>query len=305
MKNTRSPVDDEIVCYCKSKTRADIEAFMNESGASFDKLIKSTGVGTECAACRLNLEVLVGDHFATQGFSPAIVKKTTFMVPADQYNCGYYLHDDVFSTTLRISNPHLPGAKSQVKLSDYAVAMDIYGSNGKPIARKNFDLNVANDFSVNFSQFLKLPNFGWFTVNIVPISPGFVGNSRPQVAIQHGDHCSTYHMQLVKDASLRRTITVPVMNGETKMFFPMVNMTRENAKLSVSLEGIKHYFEAFHVSEIPSNGAVLYSIDDSFPDLPDNNIIIATVESNVPLRRYFFVVHQDGSLSMDHFPNSR
>ncbi|RCK33572.1 (2Fe-2S)-binding protein [Thalassospira xiamenensis] len=305
MKNVPLSTGDEIVCYCKSKTRADIEAFMHESGASFDKLIKTTGVGTECAACRLNLEVLVGDHFASQSFSPAIVKKTSFMVPADQYNCGYYLQDADFSTTLRISNPYLPVTKTQVQLSDYSVVIDVYHADGKPHTRKKLDLKAADDLSVSFSEFPRLPRFGWFTVNILPVSPGFVGNSRPQVAIQHGDHCSTYHMQLVKDASKRRTITVPVIGGETNMFFPMVNMTRENARLTVTLEGIKYPFEASHVSEIPGNGAVFYSIDDSFSKLPEKNIIIATVESNVPLRRYFFVVHQDGSLSMDHFPNSR
>ena len=303
--NKPTSADDQILCYCRSKTHADIKNYMQQEGASFDSLIKSTGVGMDCAACRLNLEVLVGEHFLAQNVAPSLGRKSAFMIPANQYNCGYYLQGSGFSTTLRISNPHLPNARSPIPITDYDVDVRLYDKKGRSVADAAIDLSKASDHSISFSDFPGLPDFGWFTVNIQPKANGFVGNSRPQVAIGHGDHCSTYHMQLGKDASKRRTVTVAAADGKTNMYFAMVNMQRATANVKVTLDGILEPFTAAHTSQIPGLGATLYEVDDAFKGLPDKNILIATVESDVPLRRYFFIKHQDGSLSMDHFPNTR
>ena len=299
------PDGDELLCYCKAKSRADIKRYMLEHNANFETLIRDTGIGAECAACRLNLEAFVGSQYLAENTGPAKSDKKLLMLSTDQYNCGYYLNTKEFRTIVRISNPNMPNSRSPVQIAEYEVHLCIYSSEGAIVDKRKLFLGAAGDHSIELSNIPNLPDFGWFTINARPLTVGFVGNIRPQVAIEHGYRCSTYHPQLVKDASTRRTMTVAVVDGKTNMFFPMINVNRQSANVRITLEGLLEPYERESTSVICGQGAILLSLDETLPGLPDGNIFVATVESDLPLRRYFFVENRDGSLSMDHFPSTR
>lgn len=297
--------DDEIICFCLGKTKADIVSFMASEDSSFESLMERTGVGTKCAACRLNLEVLVGEEYVARTRKAKVTSNAILKTPAYQYNCGYYLVGNGFNTTLRISNPAFPFAKQEIPVATQTAQLKTYSGEGKLISNSEFRLDANEDHSVDFSKIQSIAAYGWFTLDIKPESGGFIGNTRPQVVIAHQDHCSSYHMQLVKDASLKRTVTVPCLKAKTGMFFCLINMHNTQTELNIDLDGLHGEYHNSYVGTIGPHSAVLVELDDIFEGLPERNLLVANVEATVPIRRYFFVKHEDGSLSMDHFPNTR
>jgi bacterioferritin-associated ferredoxin len=61
-----TPVDwtppSDLVCFCFGITRETVLAHIRRPGSSYENLIKETQIGTKCTACRMNLEILLGDR---------------------------------------------------------------------------------------------------------------------------------------------------------------------------------------------------------------------------------------------------
>jgi bacterioferritin-associated ferredoxin len=296
---------DDMVCICMNVTRQQILAHQAEPGATFETLVRDTGVGTKCAACRLNLEMVLGEAVEYQPVQARPMALGLLRIPVDHLNCGFYVMEAGCRTVLRVANPQLADARNCFPVPAYRFRLDVYTQTGKTVACRKARIAQNEAVEIDFSTFFGSAAFGWFAVALDPEQPGFVGNIRPQVALIGKDWAATYHMQLARDASTRRTVMVQALGGKTNTILPIVNTNRRATDVRITLRQIDGNYMFDYRVLCPGFGAIRVALDDVALDLPDNGLILVAVESDLPIRRYFLTGHADGSLSLDHFPNTR
>ena len=152
-----------------------------------------------------------------------------------------------------------------------------------------------------------MPVFGWFEAELVPDRDAFVGNARPQVALVGDGWAATYHMQLIRDASHRRTVSVAAVDGRYRTRVPILNTTSRPAKVTLVLSSFESGTSRRIEFDCPPEGMIVPDLDQVFaaPSAFDASFFLLAVESDVPTRRYVLNSHADGTLSLDHFPNTR
>jgi bacterioferritin-associated ferredoxin len=303
--NEQAIAASDLICFCFGTTREEVLAHIRRPGSSYEKLIAETGIGTKCTACRMNLEILLGDHVNFQPLgAPAAVKSAGWKIAADQLNCGFFFVRPEMHTVLRFANPNFP-LNAAAPLSAHDWFLKIFDAAGKVIYRDKGLLDIGGAATIDFSKLAGLPDFGWFTLDMTPREAGFVGNIRPQCLLIGRGWAVPYHGQLTMFASRRRTIMVPTGEGRYDTFFPVINTSAEPNEITIAISGISSDFSDEAKIKIPPYGAWLIDLDSLFRQPPVGQLAIALVTSPQPARHFVMHKQATGSYSVDHFPNTR
>lgn len=298
--------EDRIVCVCFNVRKSTIDAHLRDPEATFQQLVDATGITTKCTACRLNIEVLIGEAVAD---APHKLRddnrRLTFPMRKEFRNCGFFMSADGVETELRIANPIESGLEPS-DLAAYRVEIAAYAPSGKVLGTRHLGLDPDGALVVRLSEFGPLPAFGWFSADLVPSRDAFVGNARPQVALIGPGWFATYHMQLVRDASRRRTVSVAAVDGRYRTRIPVLNVASRPATVTLELVPFGGGPSRRAEMPCPAGGLVVPDLDEVF-GIPaaGADLSLLVVESDVPTRRYVLNSHADGTISLDHFPNTR
>lgn len=310
MSNNDLPRDvpaapSELICFCFDISREAVLAHIRRPGSSYEKLIRETGIGTKCTACRMNLEILLGDHVNFESPGPqAAAKSAGWKIAGDQLNCGFFFVRHEMHTVLRFANPKFP-LNAAAPLAAHDWFLTVFNEDGKAVHRDRGLLDIEGAVTVDFSTLPGLPEFGWFTLDMIPCGKGFVGNIRPQCLLIGRGWAVPYHGQLTMFASKRRTIMVPTGEGRYDTFFPVINTSGESNEIMIAISGISADFSDQAKITIPPYGARLIELDSLFRQPPVGQLAIALVTSPQPARHFVMHRHATGSYSVDHFPNTR
>jgi bacterioferritin-associated ferredoxin len=298
-------VPSDLVCFCFGVSRQTVLDQIRRPGSSYEKLIKETGIGTKCTACRLNLEILLGDHvnFARATSSDQRAPKG-WKIVNDQLNCAFFFARHDMHTVLRFANPKIP-LSTKVPLTAHDWRLTIFSDAGAVIHRDSGVLEVDAAETIDFSKRTRFPKFGWFTLDMLPQNDGFVGNIRPQCLLAGLGWAVAYHPQLTMYAARRRSVMLPTANGRYDTLFPVINTNSSACEVTVSVSGISAAFEDQGSVTIPGYGAHLIDVDAILRQPPPGQLAIALVTSTQPVRHFVMHKHASGSYAVDHFPNSR
>ncbi len=298
--------EDRIVCVCFNVRASKVLAHQRDSNATFQQLVDATGITTKCTACRLNIEVLIGEAVADMPRKPlGETRRMSFPMRKDFRNCGFFMSGEGVETELRIANPTEAGLEYS-DLAEYSVGVAAYTTTGEEIGRRHFALDPAGALVLRLSEFGPLPAFGWFSADLVPSRDAYVGNARPQVALVGEGWFATYHMQLVRDASRRRTVSIAAVDGLYRTRIPVLNVASRRATIILSLSPFGGGPSRQAEMQCPAGGLIVPDLDDVFGPPPTvSTLSLLAVESDVPTRRYVLNSHADGTISLDHFPNTR
>ncbi|MHA1564236.1 MAG: (2Fe-2S)-binding protein, partial [Alphaproteobacteria bacterium] len=98
---TNSPDTSEasqVICLCKGLTRGDILTHFQDPAHNYDTLVRATGVGTQCTACLLDLDLIVdqacGEHATSRVIADPRPQANGhgLKFPIDQANSGLFLN---------------------------------------------------------------------------------------------------------------------------------------------------------------------------------------------------------------------
>lgn len=307
---TRAAANDEdpVICMCCNMRRSEILDYMAQPGSSYDSLTQDLGVGGKCTACRMDLEMLLGQplKFTTVGRRSDLVGAGFGRTRADQLNCGFLRIDDEVETLLRLANPPQPNGSTDI-LADYALTLAVFDAEGRERGRWRGALERGAGRTIDLREVAGPVGYGWFTVDATAKSAGLAGNIRPQVLLKGRGWAAPYHAQLVSMASKLRSVMVASRDGRTGATFPVLNTGRTPAKMTVSLFGTAGPLGERRTA-VPAEGLALFDVDDAFAaELAGHPraILTAVVTTSLPTRRYILVRQDDGAYSVDHFPNTR
>jgi len=299
---------DPVICVCFDKRRSDILAEMQRPGATFSKLVDETGVGRKCTACRMDLEMLLGQPLE---FQPSM-ERSDLVGPglghsmSDNRNCGFFVCTDEIDTVLCVSNHALPTDKN-LQLSTFDYVCDIRSQQGERLATRRGRLEPHGDLLVSMRELVGAIGYGWFILNLIPRSAGLIGNTRPQVLLVGNGWAASYHAQLVSWASKVRSVMVGARDGKTSALFPVLNMELKDAALTVDLYkdgglvGSRQTMVAADSLAVLDVDALFAAEIERYPD----TLFVAVLHSDRPTRRYIAIKHRNGAMSIDHFPNTR
>lgn len=295
----------DVVCFCFGISREQVLDHIRRPGSSYEQLIAETGIGTKCTACRMNLEILLGDnvHFDHVTAKPAATGRD-FRIVNDQFNCAFYFARPEMHTTLRFANPKFP-LNADVPLTEYDWRLAVFSAEGEVVHRDRGLLGIGSACVIDFSTIKSIPSFGWFTLDMDPRGDGYIGNIRPQCLLAGRGWAVAYHGQLTMYAGKRRTIMVPTGEGRYDALFPVINTSARDSEIKVEIAGISAEFSDCGSVTIPRYGARLIDLDALLRQPPSGQLSIAAVTSSEPVRRFVMHRHATGSYSVDHFPNTR
>ncbi len=295
----------DLICFCFGVTRETVLAHIRRPGSSYEDLIKETRIGTRCTACRMNLEILLGDrvNFEAEGAAaPAAARGWT--VVNDKLNCAFFFNRPDMHTVLRFANPRFP-LNAPAPLTAHDWRLNVHDDSGRSVHRDAGVLDIGGEATIDFAGLPGLPAYGWFTLDMLPRGEGLVGNIRPQCLLRGRGLAAVYHGQLTMFATKRRTIMVPTNQGRYETFFPVINTSPRATEVELVLTGIYASFQDKARVPIPAYATRLIDLDAVFHQPPPSQLATVLVTSNQPVRH--FVMHRQatGSYSVDHFPNTR
>jgi bacterioferritin-associated ferredoxin len=294
-----------VICFCFGISRETVLSHIRRPGSSYENLIKETGIGTKCTACRLNLEILLGDHvnFEAAG-SPGLPVRKGWKIVNDQLNCAFFFVRPDMHTVLRFANPNFP-LNAAAPLTAHDWRLTILDDSGNVVHRDKGLIEIGGAFTIDFSKLSGLPPYGWFTLDVLPRAEGFVGNIRPQCLLSGRGWAAAYHGQLTMFANKRRTIVVPTGEGRYQTLFPVINTSAQACDVVLAIKGTTAEFYDEARVTIPRYGARLIDLDEVFRQPPPGQLASTLATSSQPVRHFVMHKQATGSYSVDHFPNTR
>ena len=309
LDNSAGVSGSDIICFCYGVRRADIYEHFKESDASYDTLVAKTRVGTKCTACLLDLDLIVDDASGEravqkvkgdarpEAFGAGLVK-----IPTDQCNSGFFFNRDGMSTIIRFAN-HGPMFEAMPHLSAYRYSLRLISDQGRCVAGSRGRLDVGNDVTIDLAASPDTPPQGWFILSFYPESEGLLGSVRPQIGLQGPNWTTCYHPQYHHYACRGRAIPVEKVNGRFSTDVHMINASRRTTNVIFEVVSSQSSYCAQYRRQLGGYHAALQSMDDAFPNAPNDEVLTVLVRSDNPVRKHILGYLADGTISVDHFPN--
>ena len=92
------------------------------------------------------------------------------------------------------------------------------------------------------------------------------------------------------------------VNGKTNTSLSVINASNREGEFTVELSE-NDYLETY-TDKIFPNGSTLVDLDKKINSFPEDGVLLIAVSSNVPTRKHIIMESENGTISMDHFPNT-
>lgn len=304
--------DSDVICVCFNVTRGGIREFMSRPGADVESLFRETNIGTKCTACMLDLDVILSDIHAGGRISPPpgigsgkMVANGAAMGAVERVDSAFFICENGVITVLRLANFNpLFGDGSESVAHDYRIWL--MAEDGNITARIKGRIEPSEQIDVDFSDVDGCPPRGWFLISLLPLGPGYYGTLRPQALLIGEDWASSYHVQFhyfaTNTTGRRTSVAVKSTAGRTWSSISVINGENRDGRVTFRLSGANG-FEAKHDSHLAVRGSMIIDLDSVFDDLPDDSLLICSVESDLLTRKYLINKQPDGKWGADHFPS--
>ncbi|MCZ6773669.1 MAG: (2Fe-2S)-binding protein [Proteobacteria bacterium] len=305
--------DRRPLCYCFEITADMVRAFFDDHEATIESLIETTGVGTRCTACMLDLDVVLesvhrnapGTAGAAHGRGVA-TRGRGLRQPLDLADSIYFVCYGTVSTSAHIGNyPILFDRDAEA--GPFAYSLFLLAEDGSIAARRRGRVAAREAIEIDFAAIPNCPPRGWCLLSLYPRQLGFRGSIRPYITLVGPDWSAALHMQRHAMASRRGV--------RNTMFLPRDDSGRFDATVSVINSGLRATpvrllltdpysdFATEQQVHLPLRGSTMIDLDTMFPEAPENGFLKLSVFSNEPTRKHIINRHVDGSWSIDHFPD--
>ena len=312
-------MSDEILCYCYKAKKSDVIDSLVYNNYNINKLQKKLKIGTKCGACNADLEFLLENIIKgrkkKQTSRKSLLKKSFFSNMVSKFlpniykyylESAFYIQNSEISTYLICGNWGIDFKKNS-SLVEYECSLKIFGSNGKLYLKKNMTLKQNKSIELDFAQFKKIPEDGWFLFYLQPKSKGLEGSIRPQVLIKGKNFVTSYHPQPHWLACCEKSIIDYLFQGKKRSKLSIINASRNVNKISIFYKNLKNSNgkdELLETFLMPPLSSKLHTLGKNKKNFKDNLKLI-TVKSDYPTRKHIINIQENSSWNIDHFPNAK
>lgn len=304
-----SALNDAPICFCFNVTERDVELHFSANAGTYESLVEQTKVGTKCAACLLDLDLVLSRIHKERREIPVrsgdvIKHQSGFRHAIDFIDSGFFIHDDSITTSVRLANfSQLFGAGASCVPFKYQLI--VFSETGKMIGKRFGHVVSESEVTLNI-----VPSDGskrgWFVISLTACQDGFFGTMRPQVVLRGSKWCATYHTQPHMMASVGKARHEVILQGDGKDLSAavvVVNASSVTASGALVLRNPQDGATHEAAFSLPRNGCNTFDLAHAFPSAPADCPLFVQVRCNQPTRNHIINIHADSSLSVDHFPN--
>ena len=316
LKNSKSRLsvpkensNQKILCACLNVKRNEAIEFLKKPGNSVDGLVEKTGMGTKCAACLLDLDVII-ENVDTKNelkkrddSKSKLLNQTSFgMGSVDRVDSGFFVCNNDINTIIRLANFN-PLFREGAEATPHQFKLMIMEESGRVAAKKTGNIRAGEQININLGKIKNCPNQGWFLLSVIPLGPGYYGTLRPQVLLIGSDWASACHTQFHGFASNKvRRVAVGIKSTNGKTWCKVCVINGENKSGEVTLRAQGSTYKSCFSFTLPSKGSKIINLDSVYQGLPEDEQIVLNVDSKLLTRKYLINTQPDGSWGADHFP---
>lgn len=299
----------KILCACLNVKRDEAIEFLKKPGNSVDALVAKTGMGTKCAACLLDLDVIIENvdkknELKKRDYSKSkLLNQTSFgMGSVDRVDSGFFVCNDAINTIIRLANFN-PLFREGSEATPHKFKLMIMEESGRVAAKKTGYIRAGEQINIDLGKIKNCPTQGWFLLSVIPLGPGYYGTLRPQVLLIGSDWASACHTQFHGFASNKgRRVAVGIKSTNRRTWCKVCIINGENKTGEVALRAEGLTYKSSFSFILPSKGSKIISLDSVYEGLPEDEQIVLNVESKLLTRKYLINTQPDGSWGADHFP---
>jgi bacterioferritin-associated ferredoxin len=304
-----SALSDAPICFCFNVTEQDVKLHFSANAGTYESLVEKTKVGTKCAACLLDLDLVLSRihqerHETHVRAGDVVTHRSGFRHLIDFIDSGFFIYDSTVTTSVRLANfSQLFGAGASCVPFKYQLI--VFSEAGKVIGKRFGHIVAESEVTIEI-----VPNDGskrgWFIISLTARQEGFFGTMRPQVVLRGPNWSATYHTQPHMMASVGRARHEVLLQGDGRdLSAAVVIVNGSSVTASGALVLRNPQDGAIHEASfgLPGNGCNTFDLAHAFPDAPPDRPLFVQVRCNQPTRNHIINIHADSSLSVDHFPN--
>ena len=287
------------ICHCRDITEGDLKSALSGlENPTFELLLKTTGAGSECSACLLDLECFYTEATARPFEDGVMLLKN--VTSGDKKSDGKTLKQKIYSfvdallpDVPRRGHLRMPflfgdgidqeiifsnqgvGYLAKPEIASYKIWIKLRDKRGNALAATNFELLSGDNKHISISEIMNgklLPAVdGSFDIGTIEVkrqstSRGFYGTTRAHTLIKMPGGIASVHMGLPN--TTRQNSTRWVYNpGGQRMFISFVNWWPVKTAVRLRFP----IFDGLEITDtpvpqivnmiIPPNGAVLHEIN--------------------------------------------
>lgn len=307
---------EDILCACFDVSKSEVRSFLSKPNAHIEELYSKLKVGSKCTACLADLDLLLSDsqNIDNDYKKPVSKLDDTFQIDYqgshydERLDSGILLCEKNITTSLQLAN-YNPLFRDTDEAVDHNYHIRLFSELGKVTSQIKGIAKVGETLSIDFSSIKNCPNRGWFLISLIPTKPGFYGTLRPQVLMKGKDWAMTSHVQPHIHATYgpgrqprRCHMYIKSVNGKTNTALSVINAA--NKKGDFTIELTEGSYKGIYNQKIEANGSAIVYLDQKINNIPDDEVILIAVSSSVATRKHILMESENGTFSMDHFPNT-
>jgi len=302
-----------MICACFDLTWADIDTFMARADTTVEGLIEETRIGTKCTACLLDLDLALNDIADSGDAAGAALSRSRRdwrevgagrLIARDYLDSGFLIEDGGVWTELVCANyGQFFELGDSVATFDYTVRL--FDENGRAAGRSRGSLGRGDCLRLRFGEIPGCPKRGWFLLRLKPRSFGLEGSIRPQLLLHGPNFTASVHTQPHWMACRGKAVMVAPVAAAWRTGISIVNASRRRTHVGFRLARPDAPDESAASLDLTGLGSCLVELDDLFDPPAPGAVYLLSVTSNRPTRKHVINRLDDGSLSIDHFPNSK
>ncbi len=307
---------EDILCACFDVSKSEVRSFLSKPNAHIEELYSNLKVGSKCTACLADLDLLLSEaHNIDSSYKKRDLKiPENFEVefqgtyPDERLDSGIFLCDNDINTSLQLAN-YNPLFRDTNEAVNHNYHIRLFSESGKVTSHIKGIAIVGETLSIDFSSLKNCPNRGWFLISLIPSKSGFYGTLRPQVLLKGKDWAMTSHVQPHMHATYgpsrqprRAHMYIKSVNGKTNTALSVINAANKKGNFTIELTA--NSYKEIYNQQINANGSAIVYLDKKINNIPKDGVLLIAVSSSVATRKHILMESENGTLSMDHFPNT-
>jgi len=305
-----------ILCACFDVTKSEVENFLKKPDANIEELYANLKIGSKCSACLADLDLILNNSQQVDNTTTKInfsndenfEMDSQGSFPDERLDSGIFICEEGISTSLQLAN-YNPLYRDTNEAVDHSYHVRLFSEDGKLSSNHKGKVKVGDTLSIEFNKIRNCPKRGWFLTSLTPEKAGFYGTLRPQILLKGKDWALTSHVQPHIHATYgptrqprRSHMYIKSVNGKTNTSLSVINAANKEGNFTINLS--EGSYEGVYSQKINANGSTIVDIDEKIKDIPKDAVLLIAVSSSVATRKHILMESENGTISMDHFPNT-
>lgn len=281
---------DRVVCFCKNLTEQDLlRQAAHLQALELGPLMRATGAGSECMACLLDIELLLGKlDCALAGkrdglgeipirvprsrrLKRSIYRAVDACFPAaalSARNSFPIVFSETLDTRLTLSNHRLMFSEERPGYGAFAVRVEFHDAEGRLLREESRRLELGQSASFSTRELLAgsrrgqelFVGGGFLTTR--PLGRVTLSACRPQIELHSPGGVTTVHMQFTQGR--QRYFFLPPQGTGTVNLANVRNVSASEGTCTFSLRDPQHKEWVSYTVTVPGRGSRLIVLDEVF-----------------------------------------